>query len=82
MLQMGLEVANMTIECCSQERTYLRFYGLLGERFCKLKPAAYQAPFDEVFVKWYVVDCSFPYMLRAFITSFESIMLGIQQFID
>jgi pre-mRNA-splicing factor CWC22 len=26
----------MIIECCSQERTYLKFYGLMGERFCKL----------------------------------------------
>jgi pre-mRNA-splicing factor CWC22 len=58
LLKMGidgleLEVANMIVECCSQERTYLRFYGLLGERFCKLRPQAFQAPFDEVFVKWY-----------------------------
>jgi pre-mRNA-splicing factor CWC22 len=37
-----LEVANMIVECCSQERTYLRFYGLLAERFCKLKPVVYQ----------------------------------------
>lgn len=26
----------MIIECCSQERSYQRFYGLLGERFCHL----------------------------------------------
>lgn len=26
----------MIIECCSQERTYLKFYGLMGERFCKI----------------------------------------------
>lgn len=25
------EIANMLIECCSQERSYLRFYGLLGQ---------------------------------------------------
>ncbi|KAL8548519.1 hypothetical protein ACS0TY_007717 [Phlomoides rotata] len=24
----------MLLECCSQERTYLRYYGLLGQRFC------------------------------------------------
>ena len=28
----------MLIECCSQERSYLKFYGLLGERFAKLNP--------------------------------------------
>lgn len=26
----------MVIECCSQERSYSTFYGLVGERFCKL----------------------------------------------
>ncbi|CAO3694312.1 unnamed protein product [Umbelopsis ramanniana] len=31
-----IELCNMIIECCSQERTYLKFYGLMGERFCKL----------------------------------------------
>jgi hypothetical protein len=31
----------MIIECCAQERTYLRFYGLLAERFC-LIDRAYQ----------------------------------------
>jgi pre-mRNA-splicing factor CWC22 len=35
------EVATMIIECCAQERTYLRFYGLLAERFC-LIDRAYQ----------------------------------------
>jgi len=28
-------MANM-IKCCSQERSYSTFYGLIGERFCKL----------------------------------------------
>lgn len=26
----------MIIECCSQERTFLKFYGLMAERFCKI----------------------------------------------
>lgn len=26
----------MIIECCSQERTFLKFYGLMAERFCKM----------------------------------------------
>ncbi|KAJ1811756.1 pre-mRNA-splicing factor cwc22, partial [Coemansia sp. RSA 2598] len=30
------EMCNMVIECCSQERTYKTFYGLIGERLCKL----------------------------------------------
>jgi len=28
------ELVNMIIECCSQERTFLRYYGLIGARFC------------------------------------------------
>ncbi|RKP14639.1 hypothetical protein BJ684DRAFT_22488 [Piptocephalis cylindrospora] len=30
------ELCNMIIECCAQERTYTRFYGLIGERVCKV----------------------------------------------
>ncbi len=42
----------MIIECCSQERTYMRFYGLLGHRFCMLDPI-YQTCFGEQFKKQY-----------------------------
>ncbi|KAF8432462.1 MIF4G-domain-containing protein [Boletus edulis BED1] len=31
-----IELINMIIECCSQERSYSSFYGLVGERFSKL----------------------------------------------
>lgn len=42
----------MLLECCSQERTYLRYYGLLGQRFCMIN-RVYQENFDECFVKQY-----------------------------
>lgn len=42
------ELCNMLIECCSQERTYLRFFGLLGHRFCMIN-YRYQTLFDEAF---------------------------------
>lgn len=42
----------MIVECCSQERTYLRFYGLLGQRFCMLKKE-YQDEFDKCFMQQY-----------------------------
>ena len=42
----------MTLECCSQERTYLRYYGLLASRFCFLNQA-YQVAFDDMFAKQY-----------------------------
>jgi pre-mRNA-splicing factor CWC22 len=31
-----VELINMIIECCSQERSYSTFYGLIGERFSKI----------------------------------------------
>ncbi|EJD06246.1 MIF4G-domain-containing protein [Fomitiporia mediterranea MF3/22] len=31
-----IELMKMVIECCSQERSYSKFYGLIGERFSKL----------------------------------------------
>eukprot|EP00934_Nitzschia_sp_Nitz4_P003939 Nitzschia sp. Nitz4//scaffold81_size91200//293//2764//NITZ4_004972-RA/size91200-processed-gene-0.116-mRNA-1//-1//CDS//3329558668//3929//frame0 len=31
-----MELINMLIECCSQERTFLRYYGLIAARFCLL----------------------------------------------
>ena len=38
----------MLIECCAQSRTYLRFFGLLGQRFCMLK-RVYQDDFEVCF---------------------------------
>ncbi|KAL4158586.1 hypothetical protein PRNP1_004362 [Phytophthora ramorum] len=46
------EICSMLIECCSQERTYLRYYGLLSERFCLIK-REYQDAFDECFAEQY-----------------------------
>ncbi|PNG77561.1 Pre-mRNA-splicing factor CWC22, partial [Tetrabaena socialis] len=34
-----IELVTMVIECCSQERTFKRFYGLLAQRFCYLTRA-------------------------------------------
>ena len=40
LMKMGLqpvqepELVRMIIDCCSQERTFLRFYALLAQRFC------------------------------------------------
>lgn len=38
----------MILECCSQERSYLRFYGHMGQRLCLLGQA-WVAVFDEAF---------------------------------
>ena len=42
----------MIFECCSQERTYIRFYGLLGQRLCQVN-RVYQELFDEAFQEQY-----------------------------
>jgi pre-mRNA-splicing factor CWC22 len=48
------EVPVMIIECCSQERTYVRYYGLLASRFCSLR-REYRHAFEECFGKQYAV---------------------------
>lgn len=48
-----IELCNMIFECCTQERTYLRFYGLLAQRFCLLNPDVYQPKFHDLFIKQY-----------------------------
>ncbi|KAG0146511.1 hypothetical protein CROQUDRAFT_518521 [Cronartium quercuum f. sp. fusiforme G11] len=47
-----IELVNMIVECCSQERSYARFYGLLGERFCKLNQS-WNLTFEKSFRNYY-----------------------------
>ncbi|MCD7457460.1 hypothetical protein HAX54_035108 [Datura stramonium] len=47
-----MELCIMLLECCSQERTYLRYYGHLGQRFCMINKV-YQENFDKCFVQQY-----------------------------
>ncbi|KAM0753413.1 MIF4G-domain-containing protein [Meredithblackwellia eburnea MCA 4105] len=47
-----IEMNNMIVECCSQERTYSKFYGLMGERFCKLN-MAWSIAYEECFRTYY-----------------------------
>lgn len=42
----------MVIECCSQERTYSKFYGLIGERFAKLN-RLWTELFEDYFRTYY-----------------------------
>lgn len=48
------EITAMIIECCSQERTYLRYYGLLAQRFA-LMSQAYRLLFEENFTFQYSI---------------------------
>ncbi|KAF9625308.1 hypothetical protein IFM89_021247 [Coptis chinensis] len=47
-----MELCIMLLECCSQEQTYQRYYGLLGHRLCMISEI-YQKHFENCFVKQY-----------------------------
>jgi len=46
------ELCKMIVECCAQEKTYRRFYGLLGQRFCELRQI-YRTYMMELFPEQY-----------------------------
>ncbi|KAL3454747.1 hypothetical protein BJX65DRAFT_261188 [Aspergillus insuetus] len=46
------ELPSMIIECCSQERTFSKFYGLIGERFAKIN-RLWSDLFENSFAKYY-----------------------------
>jgi len=46
------ELPSMIIECCSQEKTYSKFYGLIGERFAKIN-RLWTDLFEQSFTKYY-----------------------------
>uniref|UniRef100_A0A183CAN3 MI domain-containing protein n=1 Tax=Globodera pallida TaxID=36090 RepID=A0A183CAN3_GLOPA len=41
------ELCHMIVDCCAQQRTYQRFYGLLAERFCRLRKE-FQVAFEQI----------------------------------
>ncbi|KAG1674071.1 Pre-mRNA-splicing factor CWC22 [Nymphon striatum] len=47
-----IEVCHMVIDCCAQERTYEKFFGLLAQRFCQLN-RSYVEPFQQIFKSSY-----------------------------
>ncbi|KAF8864177.1 MIF4G-domain-containing protein, partial [Acephala macrosclerotiorum] len=46
------ELPSMIIECCSQEKTFSKFYGLIGERFAKIN-RLWTELFEQSFAKYY-----------------------------
>ena len=46
------ELPSMIVECCSQEKTYSKFFGLVGERFAKLN-RMWTDLFEQGFAKYY-----------------------------
>eukprot|EP01133_Synstelium_polycarpum_P000237 gene237-287_t len=47
-----IEICNMVIQCCSQERTYLTFYGNIAQRFCMIN-RVYRENFELCFTEVY-----------------------------
>ncbi|XP_061917419.1 pre-mRNA-splicing factor CWC22 homolog [Entelurus aequoreus] len=46
------ELCNMILDCCAQQRTYEKFFGLLAGRFCLLKKE-YMESFEAIFTEQY-----------------------------
>ena len=46
------ELPSMIVECCSQEKTYTKFFGLMGERFAKIN-RLWCDLFEQSFAKYY-----------------------------
>ncbi|XP_063933775.1 pre-mRNA-splicing factor CWC22 homolog [Zophobas morio] len=55
-IQPGMEeeLGNMIIECCSMERSYLKFYGAMAQRLCELSQV-YQKTFEKAFEYQYLM---------------------------
>jgi pre-mRNA-splicing factor CWC22 len=47
------EMTNMVVDCCSQERTFVKFYGLLAQRFCEIDEK-FKMLFFKIFQERYV----------------------------
>uniref|UniRef100_A0A914NWB5 MI domain-containing protein n=1 Tax=Meloidogyne incognita TaxID=6306 RepID=A0A914NWB5_MELIC len=45
--QLENELCHMIVDCCAQQRTYQSFYGLLAERFCRLRKE-FQETFEQI----------------------------------
>lgn len=48
------ELSRMIVDCCMQERTYLKFFGLLAQRFCAIDDV-YKKHFFDLFIENYTV---------------------------
>merc|ERR1712226_36078 len=50
--QLIKEMCCMMVDCCKQQRTYEKFYGLLASRFCLLKKE-FMLCFEKIFIEQY-----------------------------
>ncbi|KAG5893705.1 hypothetical protein JTB14_017812 [Gonioctena quinquepunctata] len=47
-----IELCHMFLDCCAEQRTYEKFYGLLAQRFCQINKI-YIEPFQQIFKDTY-----------------------------
>ncbi|KAL1494657.1 hypothetical protein ABEB36_010224 [Hypothenemus hampei] len=47
-----IELCHMFLDCCAEQRTYEKFYGLLAQRFCQINNT-YVEPFQQIFKDTY-----------------------------
>ncbi|XP_028132382.1 pre-mRNA-splicing factor CWC22 homolog [Diabrotica virgifera virgifera] len=47
-----IELCHMFLDCCAEQRTYEKFYGLLAQRFCQINKV-YIEPFQQIFKDTY-----------------------------
>ncbi|XP_050307403.1 pre-mRNA-splicing factor CWC22 homolog [Anthonomus grandis grandis] len=47
-----IELCHMFLDCCAEQRTYEKFYGLLAQRFCQINKT-YVEPFQQIFKDTY-----------------------------
>ncbi|KAF7268997.1 hypothetical protein GWI33_017920 [Rhynchophorus ferrugineus] len=47
-----IELCHMFLDCCAEQRTYEKFYGLLAQRFCQINKQ-YVEPFQQIFKDTY-----------------------------
>ncbi|KAI5056034.1 hypothetical protein GOP47_0029555, partial [Adiantum capillus-veneris] len=70
------EIVTMLIECCCQERTYRRFYGLLGQRLCMIN-ICYQKSFDQRFRMQYLMSHRLETNKLRIVAMFFAHLLGV-----
>lgn len=47
-----IELCHMFLDCCAEQRTYEKFYGLLSQRFCQINKI-FIPPFQQIFKDTY-----------------------------
>ncbi|KAF2346686.1 Initiation factor eIF-4 gamma MA3, partial [Trinorchestia longiramus] len=47
-----MELGNMILDCCAQERTFIKFFALIAQRFCNIN-RVYRESFQEIFKNAY-----------------------------